>query len=117
MSILEEPTNEYSMRHAANLLSNLARANEGNLSPSDLEVINFAYQQLHRGANALRSGAQATPQIRTGEHGEAEYWEEEGKRWVPVITPDQTKRLESNLKAIAEELANPLTPKKDNGDA
>jgi len=55
MSILDEPTNEYSMRHVANLLSNLARANESNLSPSDLEVINFAYQQLHRGANTLRA--------------------------------------------------------------
>ncbi|MFJ4288025.1 hypothetical protein ACIPY0_20480 [Paenarthrobacter nicotinovorans] len=53
MSILEQPTDEYSMRHSANLLSNLVRANEGNLSPNDLEVINFAYQQLHRGANTL----------------------------------------------------------------
>ncbi|MEQ4566196.1 hypothetical protein [Paenarthrobacter sp. CAP02] len=54
MSILDEPTNEYSMRHAANLLDNLVRANEGNISPSDMEVIDFAYQQLHRGANTLR---------------------------------------------------------------
>lgn len=55
MSILDEPTNEYAMRHAANLLSSMARAIEGDVSASDMETINFAYQQLHRGANTLRS--------------------------------------------------------------
>ena len=55
-NILTEPTNEYSMRHAANLIQNAfghGTVNSQTMSAGDLEVINFAYQQLHRGANML----------------------------------------------------------------
>jgi hypothetical protein len=57
-SSLDEPTNEYSMRHAANLLQRTfghGTANAETMNQGDLEVINFAYQQLQRGANTLRS--------------------------------------------------------------
>ncbi|MFJ4286419.1 hypothetical protein ACIPY0_12310 [Paenarthrobacter nicotinovorans] len=50
-SILEQPTDEYSMRHAANELGRMAR--DMDLTKDQEERINFAYQQLHRGANTL----------------------------------------------------------------
>ncbi|UOD80336.1 hypothetical protein [Paenarthrobacter ureafaciens] len=55
MSVLEEPTDEYTMRHAANELGRMAREMQLNLTPEQVERINFAYQQLHRGANTLHT--------------------------------------------------------------
>ena len=55
---LMEPTSEYTMRHAANLLSNTfghGTENAANMSAGDLEVIDFAYKQLHRGATTMRA--------------------------------------------------------------
>lgn len=57
-NILTQPTNEYAMRHIAGLLGETfghGTDNAATMSASDLEVINFAYQQLHRGANTLRT--------------------------------------------------------------
>lgn len=57
------PTNEYTMRHSANLLANFARAEQSGLAESDVQVINFAYQQLHRGANMVGADLKAAPVI------------------------------------------------------
>jgi hypothetical protein len=58
VSALDEPTNEYSMRHAANLISRTfgyGTEHAACMNAGDLEVINFAYQQLLRGANTLHT--------------------------------------------------------------
>ena len=51
---LMEPTSEFAMRHAANGLIHLVN-NSSRLSREDLETLNYAYQQLHRGANTLHT--------------------------------------------------------------
>lgn len=60
-SPLMAPTNDYTMRHAANLLANFARAEQSRLTESDIQVINFAYQQLHRGANMVSAAIEVAP--------------------------------------------------------
>jgi len=55
---LADPMNVLIERHAANLISRTFRhgtERPANMNAGDLEVINFAYQQLLRGANTLRS--------------------------------------------------------------
>ena len=50
-SILDEPTNEYAMRHAANELNRMT--SKFDIPAKDQERLNYAYQQLLRGANTL----------------------------------------------------------------
>lgn len=50
-SILDEPTNEYAMRHAANELNRMT--SKFDIPAEDQDRLNFAYQQLQRGANTL----------------------------------------------------------------
>ena len=52
-SILDEPTSEYAMRDAANELNRMT--SKYDIPAEDQERLNYAYQQLHRGANTLRS--------------------------------------------------------------
>lgn len=54
-----EPTSEYTMRHAANFLAAMARNSGLRLAEDDIKTIDFAYQQLLRGANTLRSATEA----------------------------------------------------------
>lgn len=49
---LAEPTDEFAMRHAANGLIDLVNS-APSLSQDALKAIDYAYKQLHRGANTL----------------------------------------------------------------
>lgn len=69
---LMEPTSEYTMRHAANLLASLARNSMLRLSQDDIKTIDFAYQQLLRGANTLRVTAERAWE--EGANAEASLW-------------------------------------------
>jgi len=55
----DEPTNAYTMRHAANELSRFVNRNRGAVPDSKLEAVDFAYQQLLRGANTIRQAQAA----------------------------------------------------------
>lgn len=50
----EEPTNEYSMRQAANGMIDFSNKHR-DLPREDLELIDYAYNQLLRGANMIRT--------------------------------------------------------------
>lgn len=41
----------------------------------------------------IRTPNTVTVQVRTNEHGLTEYWLEEGKRWMPVLTAEQIERI------------------------
>ena len=56
---LLEPTNEYALRHAANGLIDFANRHR-ELPAAELDLIDYAYKQLHRGANTIR-GLGVTP--------------------------------------------------------
>lgn len=53
MSTLESPTNEYNMRHTADVLARMAR--DMDLTADQMGTIDWAYQQLHQGANMLHN--------------------------------------------------------------